>query len=183
MTPDTSAAALVRHWTWAASERRINPATAAALATACRKVLEVQADWQDLPAPSLDVDKSVLLFQASRSGDLKPNSLHDYEQKFRRAVSAFLDYLKEPTTWEYPSRQPTHRQLPTSNGNTKGQVSRSDGDVDDNDSHGNRGQEYRYPFRPDFMAKLVIPRDATVGEITRLVAWAKTLAVDYQPEQ
>lgn len=33
------------------------------------------------------------------------------------------------------------------------------------------------------MAKLVIPRDATVAEITRLVAWAKTLAVDYHPEQ
>lgn len=181
MTPDTSAGALVRHWAWAASEGRINPATAAALATACRKVLEVQDDWKELPVPSLDVDKSASLFRASRSGDLKPNSLHDYEQKFRRAVSAFLHYLKDPTKWEYPSRQPMQRQLSTSNGDAKGQAGRSD--ADDSDSHGHRAQEYRYPFRPDFMAKLVIPRDATVAEITRLVAWAKTLAVDYHPEQ
>lgn len=132
---------------------------------------------------SLDVDQSASLFQASRSGELKYSSLHDYEQKFRRAVSAYLHYLKEPTKWKYPSRQPTHPQLPTSNGNANGQVSRSDTDVDDSDSHGHRGHEYRYPFRPDFMAKLVIPRDATVGEITQLVAWAKTLAVDYQPER
>ena len=133
--------------------------------------------------PSLDVDKSASLFRASRSSDLKPSSLHDYEQKFRRAVSAFLNYLKEPTKWEYPSRQPTYRQLPTSNGNVQGQVSRSDADMVDSDSHEDRGQEYCYPFRPDFMAKLVIPRDATVAEVTRLAAWAKTLAVDYEPEQ
>jgi len=41
--------------------------------------------------------------------------------------------------------------------------------------------EYAYPFRPDFMARLAIPRDATTDEINRLVAWARTLAVDYKP--
>ena len=43
-------------------------------------------------------------------------------------------------------------------------------------------QQYRYPFRPGFLAKLVIP-NATSAEVNRLVARAKTLAVDYQPEQ
>ena len=31
------------------------------------------------------------------------------------------------------------------------------------------------------MARLIIPRDATTVEINRLVAWARTLAADYEP--
>ena len=42
--------------------------------------------------------------------------------------------------------------------------------------------DYEYPFRTDFLATLTIPRDATTTEIERLVAWARTLAVDYQPK-
>ena len=42
-------------------------------------------------------------------------------------------------------------------------------------------QEYSYPFRPDTLAKLLIPRDSTTAEINRLVAWARTFAVDYEP--
>ena len=41
-------------------------------------------------------------------------------------------------------------------------------------------QEYVYPFRQNVLATLTIPKDATAAEIRRLVAWAQTLAVDYE---
>ena len=43
-----------------------------------------------------------------------------------------------------------------------------------------RLQEYVYPFRQNVLATLKIPQDATAAEIRRLVAWAQTLAVDYE---
>ena len=42
-------------------------------------------------------------------------------------------------------------------------------------------QEYVFPIRQDCLAKLVVPRDVKTDEINRLVAWARTLAVDYEP--
>lgn len=58
----TSAQALVDHWPWAASKGLINPATANALAIACRRVLETQDDWHDLDVKSLDADRITQIF-------------------------------------------------------------------------------------------------------------------------
>ena len=42
-------------------------------------------------------------------------------------------------------------------------------------------EEHTYPLLPDILARLKIPRDATTTEINRIVAWARTLVVDYEP--
>ena len=44
-------------------------------------------------------------------------------------------------------------------------------------------QTYVYPFRDGILARLEIPRDANTAEINRLVAWARTLAADYEPTE
>ena len=181
MATNTSAQALLDHWPRAASEGRINPATAAALATACRRVLEVQGDWPNLDVSSLDVEDSIRVFRNRRSGALKASSLRDYEKKFRRAVSAYIQYLKDPVSWKYPSRTPTWGQPSAPNAVANSDVGNGGGGG--TEAATDAPQEYRYPFRPGFLAKLVIPSDATATEIGRLAAWAKTLAVDYQPEQ
>ena len=183
---DTSARALVDHWAWASGKGLLTAQTARALATACRGVLEVQDDWEELDIETLNIDDAFNRFKNLRSRDFKPRSLRDYESRFRRAVKSYLEYLEDQAAWKYPTRTSTNRVSRRSS-----QANRpSDPDESLNVTQsadvsgrppGGDFQEYVYPFRQDVMARLTIPRDATTAEINRLVAWARTLAVDYEP--
>ena len=151
------------------------------MAGACRRILKAQDNSTDLDVRSLDIGQCISVFNNLNGRELKPSSLKDYEQRFRRAVSAYVSYLNEPTTWKYPSRVLGHRSRKSTSANA------NNGDTDQStENHDNirvdDPHEYRYPFRANFMAKLVIPRDATTAEINRLIGWARTLAADYEPE-
>lgn len=185
---DTSARALVEHWAWASGKGLLTVPTARALATACRGVLEVQDNWEELDVSTLDIDDAFNRFKNLRSKNFKPRSLRDYERRFRNAVTSYLKYVKDPAAWKYPSRGSSVRASQSSS-----RANRTD-DRDESPSvqksvveeygispEQEDVQEYVYPFRPNAMARLKIPRDATTAEINRLVAWARTLAVDYEP--
>ena len=180
---ENTADAMVRHWDWAKDKGLMNPATAQAISSACRAILEVQDNWQQLDIQTLDVEQFVRIFKNLRAKDFAPRSLRDYESRFRRAVESYRKYLADPASWKFPSRQSTPRK-PAPSGQTKKEERGQDNAPVD------RGEEkrleegsqvYQYPFRPDFMAKIEIPRDATTTEINRLVGWVRTLAVDYDP--
>lgn len=179
-TGATTPQALIDHWEWAAANDKINAGTATALATACRRVLAAQDSWHQLNVRTLPVDDIVRDFTNAMSGELKPSSLRDYGQKFRRAVAAYLNYLDNPDSWDYPSRASGRRQYtpPSTVRPNPAEAPRND----IQDVFTDSPQEYRYPFRPGFLARLVIPQDATEAEIGRLAAWVRTLAVDYKPE-
>ena len=179
----TPARAMVDHWEWAAKEGLINEATASALSTSCRHVLGVVPNWESLDVQTLDVDDCINIFNNLRSKEYKPRSLKDYTGRFRRAVNSYRSYLEDPASWRFPSSrwQSASRSdgfASTSRGRARqiDEVSTTKDVSADVVSH-----EYSFPIRPDFMAKLAIPRDVTTAEINRLVAWARTLAVDYEP--
>ena len=183
---DTSARALVDHWAWASGKGLLTAPTARALATACRGVLEVQDDWEMLDIETLDIDNAFNSFKNLRARNFKPRSLKDYESRFRRAVQSYLEYLNDQAAWKYPTRASTSRVSRRSSQPSRPSDSDESPDVTQSAEVSGkppRGdfQEYVYPFRQDVMARLTIPRDATTAEISRLVAWARTLAVDYEP--
>ena len=183
---DTSARALTDHWAWASGNGLLTAPTARALATACRGVLEVQEGWEELDIETLNIDESLNRFKNLRSINFKPRSLRDYETRFRRAVKSYLEYLDDQAAWKYPSRTSTSRVSRRSsrpnrpNDPEKSPTFVQSADVPSKPQSGDF-QEYVYPFRQDVMARLIIPRDATTVEINRLVAWARTLAADYEP--
>ena len=183
---DTSARALVDHWAWASGKGMLAAPTARALATACRGVLEVQDDWERLDIKTLDIDDALNRFKNLRSRNFKPNSLRDYETRFRRAVQSYLEYLEDQAAWKYPTRTSTRRASRKSSTSSRPNDPDRSPDVAQSSDVSDKlrsddFQEYVYPFRQDVMARLTIPRDATTAEINRLVAWARTLAVDYEP--
>lgn len=180
---DVMARDFLGHWDWARHEGLMNPATATALSVACRRILGVQEDWQSLRFSDLNVEDLVKRFTHSNSKEFKPQSLKDYERRFRRAFKSYEEYLEDPNSWEYPTRRITPR---------KQQIHQvQDGfDPAQDPAHDPECtgsvvslQSYAYPFRPDLLARLDIPRDATVAEMDRLIAWARTLAVDYKAPQ
>ena len=180
----TTARALVDHWAWASGKGELTAGTARALATACRGVLEVQEDWENLDVRTLDVESSFNKFKNLRSRSFKPRSLREYESRFRRAVASYLEFLDDPSTWKFPLRATTSRRS-NSTERSRGSDRSTEFSQPDHASESSSPpgvlQEYPYPIRPDVLARLTIPRDATTAEINRLVAWARTLATDYEP--
>ena len=184
----TSAQALVEHWSWASGKGLLKVPTARSLATACRGVLGVQDDWENLDIKTLDINDAFIRFENLRSHDFTQRSLRDYERRFRRAITSYLQYVEDPADWKYPSRASPSRvsrrssqSNPPSDQDESADVLQPVANVADDSSPKENIQEYMYPFRPDLMARLTIPTDATTAEINRLVAWARTLAIDYEP--
>ena len=183
-TQKTLAKDLVDHWDSAAAKGLMTKAIAATLATSCRHVLGVDPDWETLDVQTLDVEKCVRRFNNLRSGAYKPRSLQDYGSRFRRAVASYLSYLEDPAGWRFVSR---HRSASRSDGSVSARPpATGHGDHGlsaTKEHHGVSLQEYLFPIRQDLMAKLAIPRDVKTAEINRLVAWVRTLAVDYEPSK
>lgn len=165
--------ALVEHWTWAGEKGLVPKGSARTMALSCRTVLAIEREWEDVDVVALDIDEFSRRFKMLRASDYKPSSLGDYASRFRRGVLSYRDYLTDPSKWRYGSRskrmsaaKPRSRQL------DREQAQRAD--------HPAVLQEYVYPFRKNVLATLAIPQDATATEIRRLIAWAETLAVDYE---
>lgn len=183
---NSTARALIAHWDWAADKGLMNRSTAQSIAVACRRVLSVQENWENLDVRALDVDEFLVRFRNLKARDFSPNSLRDYESRFARAVGSFREYLDNPSGWRFPTRSSSSRE-PSQSRRKKSQSEPSPRETRTEDEPGSTGestgslQEYTYPFRPDVLARLLIPRDSTSAEINRLVAWARTLAVDYEP--
>ena len=160
---------------------RSQPA-ATALAIGCRRVLGAQEHWDSMDVTSLDAEHALEMFENLELRQLKPTSLRDYQQKSRRALAAYVQFLKAQASWSYPtqiSREPpsASRQARTdTNRLTKASSEGPDADQRPYDTPNVRVS----PFRPDFLATLAIPPDATTEEMNRLIAWVRTLAVDYK---
>ena len=173
----------VNHWTWAGRKGLMGRKTAMAYALACRSVLSIHDGWENLDFQTLDVEEFSIRFKNLKKSDFKPRSLATYEGRFRRAVESYQKFLSDPATWKYNSRTPS-RDAPSRRSarepTAPTPVSASS-TQEYEESAIQMLQEYTYPFRPDVLATLAIPRDATVAEINRLVAWVRTLAVDYEP--
>ena len=167
--------ALVEHWMWAAAKGLMPRGSAQTIAVSCRRVLEVEQDWENVDVVALDIDDFSSRFKNLRALDYKPSSLGDYASRFRRGVLSYRAFLDDPSKWRFGSRaKNTNTPKPKARQSDGGDKARS------GDQRKAGLQEYVYPFRQDVLATLTIPQDATAAEIRRLVAWAQTLAVDYE---
>ena len=169
--------ALVEHWAWAAEKGLMPRGSARAMAVSCRRVLEVEQDWENVDVLLLDIDDFCRRFKKLRAMDYKPSTLGDYASRFPRGVLSYRAFLADPSKWRFGSR--------TKKTNTPRPGYRLSDAVDtarSADQNGTILQEYVYPFRKNVLATLKIPQNATAAEIRRLVAWAQTLAIDYEGE-
>ena len=166
---------LVEHWTRAADEGLMSRTSAIHMAVSCQRVLEVRQGWENVDVLTLDEDELSIQFKNIRESYYKPSTLRDYAGRFRRGVRSYREFLVDPDKWRDEARakmmgtaRPESRQ--SEGGDT----------VRNAEERKVRLQEYVYPFRQNVLATLKIPQDATAAEIRRLVAWAQTLAVDYE---
>jgi hypothetical protein len=186
---DTTGTALLEHWTWAIKKGLMNRNTGGSLRSACAKVLPVLDDWETLDVRALNVDDALQRFVNLHSKEFKPASLEAYKKRFRLAVDSFLEYADDPAAWQ-PNARPDRVGPRSRNGVSKPQPSspadeaRSSVDpiMESGSLKGTNLHVFEYPIRDGVMARLTIPRDVTSSEMKRLMAWARTLAVDFELE-
>jgi len=151
---DTSGRALVDFWAWAVKERGLNANTATGLRAACSKVVAAIDGW-DQDVRALDVESALARFVERCGEGYTPGSLETYQRRFRQALRSFLEWAEDPEGW-----MPAHRKSRAAAG-------------------GDELTTYQFPLRGDVMVTLSLPRDVTSAEMNRLLAWARTLAIDF----
>ena len=181
----TSGRSFVEHWAYARQKGLMNQSTASAVETAVRRVLQVEGDWENIDITTIDVDDLIIRFNNLNAKDFKPRSLRDYGQRFRRALASYKNFLDDPSGWKYGSRSPTRRRTSPEDKDAYADNPQTFGETNLSGQTASSPalQTYMYPFRDGILARLEIPRDANTAEISRLVAWARTLAADYEPPE
>ena len=181
--PKTSGRKFAEHWAYAREKGLMNQSTASAVETAVRRVLATEDDWEKVDINSINVDDLINRFNNLNANNFKPRSLRDYGQRFRRALTSYKSFLDDPGNWKYASRGTTKRTTSPPGSVADEETTPRDGDLSGQTASPTPLQTYTYPFRDGVLARLDIPRDANTGEINRLIAWARTLASDYEPPE
>lgn len=187
----------VEFWNFAATKGLMNKETAGAWRVACKTVLStVEPDtWEKVDLLELDVDAFLQRFERLRTGDLKPDSLRVYQSRFRSAVTSYLDYLRNPSTWQYRSAKPGPRADGESGARRSGrQAAKKTKSVDQTaasvESDPLPGQTsvppgvkmltHNVPLRPDLIIPITLPVNLTKPEVTRLTRFLEAVAFEVQ---
>ena len=172
--------ALVDHWNWAAEKGLMNKNTANAFRAACTQVLGVLKDWEEKDINQLDLDDVINRFKNLRAQDFKPKTLRDYENRFRRAVQLFQDYIRDPSSWAPTKSNTSSRRSPTKSDTTKPPQKEDRAGEERNAIVEPTGLvEYPFPLRQDIIAYLHLPSDLTSGEVERLNTFMQALVVEF----
>jgi hypothetical protein len=175
---DTSGKSLIEHWRWASDKGVMNPNTASAFRAACAQVLSVAEGWESLDVRTIDVDDICRRFQNKRSKDFKPESLDAYKRRFGQAVTLFLKYANDPSSWKAPSQERASRKERRNTSLNNGDPTLAPLERTAPPSIASGLVEYPFPLREGRLAYLKLPVDLKVVEVKRLTAYLNTLAVD-----
>jgi hypothetical protein len=180
---DTTGKSLAEHWSWAASKGVMNKNSAGALRAACTQVLGVLDNWQNVDVTTIDPDDVVQRFKNLRAKDFKPESLETYGTRFKKALSSYLAYTKDPGAWK-PTRQYRARTL-RANGNG---ATASGQEAEASPPRASEAPrtglvDYPFPLRDGLTVRLMLPRDLKTSEVKRLNAFMSTLTVDFEGGQ
>lgn len=177
-------AAVMKFVDFQISKGLVNVNTGNARKAACNKLLEAFGDDDDLT--NVDVRSEVLKFNNRHPGQLSPESLGTYEKRVTSTLEEFKKYLANPTGY----KGVTGRQI-SSNG--KSDKKAKSGDATEitvidtpptapklmpTSAVTDTSLMMPFPLRPTFLAQLIIPRDLTKDEASRLCAFVQALAVE-----
>jgi hypothetical protein len=179
---DGTGGAVIAFLDYTGEKGLVNPGTAKAMKVAVREVLE-QAEgpgWQSTDVRGLDAEDVLQRFNNKTAGRFTPKSLQAYQGRFRKALSMYSQYVKDPGGWR-PVKQPrlssqSRRRMNGSRPEEQSSPQHSS-PVDENPDM----MTYPFPLRRDgnvVFARLILPHDLTPREAERIGDHIRTLAVD-----
>ena len=170
---------LVDHWSWAAQMGLMKKNSASSLRSACTQVLSVIDDWENVDINKLDVDDVINRFKNLRAQDFRPKTLHDYGNRFRRAVQSFQEYIRDPSSWSPTKSNPSSRRSPEKREAKPPKTEDRAGDEKSALVETTGLVEYPFPLRQDTIAILLLPNDLTSDEAERLNTFMQALVVNF----
>lgn len=189
--PDFSKAALTRFLMVAVEQGLLNPNTAAGLRAACMRILEDVADTDDVR--KVDVKTAIRRYHNKHPGELKGTVLAEYERRLKRALTDFVQYTEDPTSYKGRGRGPTDTErggraqrkktIPVKDQTITPQAGAVRVEGSPPRLAAVAGLSLEFPMRADFLAQVVVPRDMKVDEARRLSRFIMTLAMDYAPTE
>jgi len=182
---DYSLDAFNRFFDHAAVKGLLKRNTAQSRKAATNKVFAILEPNELTDLRSVDLEQAFERFQNLQGMQYKPDSLQVYLSRARTAVSDFISYVDDPSSFK--SAKPQRASSKAKNGveNTKkaekgnSNQSVSDGVVDDLDQHHDpKHVIVPVPLRENLTVKITnLPADLTQAEADRLAAIVKAYAV------
>lgn len=151
----------------------VNRNTGVSRKTACAKILSILDDNEKLDIRNLDI-KSVFERHANLNKSLTPDSLKIYRIRVEKAITSFLSYKADPTSWK-PTNQRRNTTKKTDDEKIPAEPSLHNSGIE-------KTLTLPFPIREDLTITISnIPRDLKIGEARRLSAFLETLAIDFKP--
>jgi hypothetical protein len=190
-TPNYSKAALLKFIEDSARQGLVKTNTAAGWRAACTRILEDTPDDEDVR--KIDAASAVQRYHNKHTGELRPDTLGQYQRRLNIAVTEFSRFTENPTGYKPYGRVPSKadedpdgtarkkdpqrvklaeniyvRTVPPSTASGPQRV---------------QGLTLDFPMRADFLAQVVVPRDMKSYEARRLASFILTLADDFTPKE
>lgn len=187
INPSTgTGAGMIAFLDYAIKRKEMVEATAVALRTGCKKVLEIEDDSNTVDLKTADVDDIIRRFRNGARGQMKDRSIDQYEQRFRQTVDMYRKWLVDDPTWRPAGRAPK-----TANGSSTARAATPRNTVTPVQGGGTgmpRHDEpaapgmitYPIPIRPGVHGRIVLPEDLTTREAQRIAQFVAALAFEEQ---
>ncbi len=185
---DYSLNALMEFLHFVSDKGLMNSSTAQGYRVALSKIEDVLTDQEREDVRRIDADVAFQKFVNKNGTALSPNTVREYQRRVDSATLEFQKWREDPAG--YKPRGTTARRSSTAK-EEKAPAKKRKGDRERSDPKAAletpsvpepvKGMlEYPFPLRPDFLARVVIPRDMTKEEAERLTAFISALAVDFR---
>lgn len=162
----------------AAERGLMPPATATALAVACRNVFSVLNDEEKQDVTRLDLDTTIRRFQNKRAKDFSPQTLGEYGRRIKRAVSMFQQWRDNPAGFRAPTRATTPSRQRKAKLESEDESSQSAPQVTSTPAAPGTFQT-AVPIGPQRIVTLLnVPTDLTREEAKKIAAFVEMLAVN-----
>ena len=154
------------------------PATATALAVACRNVFGVLSEEEKQDVGRMDLNAVVKRFQNRRAKDFGGPTLKEYGRRVHRAVNLFLSWREDPANFQAPTRATSAGKRRT-NSESEIETEPVAKPVTGVLHEAPGSYQTAVPLGRDRIVTLLnVPTDLTVAEADRLSRFVKMLAVD-----
>jgi hypothetical protein len=168
------------------SKGLMKPATIGSWKAACKQVFGVLEPDEVNDIDTMKLDDVFTRFENKNSQAFTPTSLQTYKSRVRKAISEFLSFKKNPSSWKPSLPQRSARQikskfLPGSSDNPESEDLNSD-EQDIREIEKNKDLiTHRFPLRNGITVNITgVPRDLKLIEARRIGAFLSTLCEDFK---
>lgn len=182
---------VVAHVGWASENGYIAKATASAMATSVKKILEYThgEEWATVDIRALDLEDLLPRFENLSKRDLSGQSMQTYEGRFLKALDSYRLHQEDPKGWssamQAKARRTAPAKKPGGDGNEDGpnQTRTATGGSTKPSAQEARPISpdlvaYPFPIRQGVIAYMHLPADLRPKEATRLKSFLDSLAID-----